>query len=99
MAYHVLPLTMPQVRGGALQFQRELSRVLQESPSIKVYSVSPFDLDERRRARERFGGDIVYFFNDAAKQACDAAGNHLHYVAEIPEEELPKRRSLIVGKE
>jgi hypothetical protein len=97
MPYHVLPLTMAQVREGALGFQRQLSRMLHDVPAIKVYSVSPFDLDERRRVRERFGGDVVYFFNDAAKHACEESGSYLHYIAEIPDEQLPKRRSLIVG--
>jgi len=97
MPYHVLPLTMAQVRQGALSFQRQLSRLLRDSPAIKVYSVSPFELDERRKARERFGGDVVYFFNDEARRACEVSGMNLSYTAEIPEEQLPKRRSLIVG--
>lgn len=71
MTYHVIAFTMAQVRQGALGFQRELSAVLREKPEIKVYSVSPFDLDERRRAKERFGGDVVYFFNDAAYKECE----------------------------
>ena len=37
------------------------------------------------------------FFNDAAKHACEESGSYLHYIAEIPDEQLPKRRSLIVG--
>ena len=45
-----------------------LTAVLREHPEIKVYSVSPFDLDERRRFKDRFGGDIVYFLNDAAAE-------------------------------
>jgi len=61
MAYRVIAFTMAQVRQGALNFQRELTAVLRERPEIKVYSANPFDLDERRRARDRFGGDIVYF--------------------------------------
>jgi hypothetical protein len=59
MAYRVIAFTMAQVRQGALNFQRELTAVLRERPEIKVYSANPFDLDERRRARDRFGGDIV----------------------------------------
>ena len=62
---------MAQVRQGALGFQRELSAILRERPDIKVYSVSPFDLDERRRFKDRFGGDIVYFLNDVACQECE----------------------------
>jgi len=69
MAYRVIAFTMAQVRQGALNFQRELTAVLRERPEIKVYSANPFDLDERRRARDRFGGDIVYFLNDAAWQS------------------------------
>ena len=34
---------------------------------------SPFDLEERRRVKDRFGGDIVYFFNDAAYQESRAS--------------------------
>src|SRR6202171_6350226 len=64
MPYRVVSFTMAQVRQGALGFQRELSAILRERPEIKVYSVSPFDLAERRRFRDRFGGDIVYFVND-----------------------------------
>ena len=70
MAYHVVAFTMAQVRQGALAFQRELSAALQESRQLKVYSASPFDLDERRRVKDRFGGDVVYFFNDAARDLC-----------------------------
>ena len=97
MPYHVLPLTMMQVRQGALAFQRELGAALHESSQLKVYSVSPFDLDERRRIKDRFGGDVVYFFNDPAHEECTRLGLDLQFVAEIPEDELPRRRTLVVG--
>ena len=97
MTYHVVAFTMAQVRQGALAFQRELSTALAESRELKVYSASPFDLDERRRLKNRFGGDIVYFLNDAAHDMCRLRGVELDYVAEIPEEELPRRRALVVG--
>ena len=97
MPYRVLSLTMAQVRQGALGFQRELSAVLREHPEIKVYSVSPFDLDERRRFKDRFGGDIVYFFNDAACQECERLGLDLQFVGEISDDELPRRRTVFVG--
>ena len=97
MTYHVVAFTMAQVRQGALGFQRELSSALSESRDLKVYSASPFDLDERRRLKDRFGGDIVYFLNDAARGVCQLRGIELQYVAEIPEEELPRRRALVVG--
>ena len=96
-AYRVVSFTMAQVRQGALGFQRELGAALREHPEIKVYSVSPFDLDERRRAKDRFGGDIVYFFNDAACQECDRRGLDLRFLAEISDDELPRRRTLVVG--
>jgi hypothetical protein len=88
---------MAQVRQGALEFQRQLSAVLRDASGMKVYSASPFDLDERRRAKDRFGGDIVYFFNDAAYQECQRLGLKLLFIAEIPEEELPRRRTVVVG--
>lgn len=88
---------MAQVRQGALGFQRDLSSVLREHPAVKVYSVSPFDLDARRRFKDRFGGDIVYFFNDAAYQECERMGLNLQFLAEISEDELPRRRALFVG--
>ena len=88
---------MAQVRQGALGFQRDLSAILRERPEIKVYSVSPFDLDERRRFKDRFGGDIVYFLNDAACQECGRLGLNLNFQAEISDEELPRRRTLVVG--
>jgi len=69
MSYHVLPLTLAQVRQGALGFQRQLSVSLREARGLKVYSASPFDLEARRRMKERFGGDVVYFFNQAAWEA------------------------------
>ena|ERR1700674_1390222 len=97
MSYHVVAFTMAQVRQGALEFQRQLGAVLRESRELKVYSASPFDLDERRRAKDRFGGDVVYFFNDAAHQECGRLGLNLQFVAEIPDEELPRRRALVVG--
>ncbi len=97
MSYHVVAFTMAQVRKGALEFQRQLSAVLRESRELKVYSASPFDLEERRRVKERFGGDIVYFFNDAAYQECSRLGLNLQFVAEIPDEELPRRRTVVVG--
>jgi len=71
--------------------------ILREHPEIKVYSVSPFDLDERRRAKDRFGGDIVYFFNEAACHECERLGLSLQYLAEISDDELPRRRTLVVG--
>jgi hypothetical protein len=97
MAYHVISFTMAQIRQGALAFQRELSAMLKESRDLKVYSVSPFDLDERRRFKDRFGGDVVYFFNDAARAMIQFQGSDLHFVAEITDAELPKRRTLVVG--
>jgi hypothetical protein len=97
MSYHVVPFTMAQVRQGALGFQRQLSAALREASGLKVYSASPFDLDARRRIKERFGGDVVYFFNETAWQECRRLGIHMESVAEIPEEELPQRRALVVG--
>jgi len=97
MSYRVVSFTMAQVRQGALGFQRDLSAILRERPEIKVYSVSPFDLDERRRFKDRFGGDIVYFLNDAACQECGRLGLNLQFLAEISDEELPRRRTLVVG--
>ena len=88
---------MAQVRQGALGFQRELSAILREHPEIKVYSVSPFDLDERRRFKDRFGGDIVYFLNEAAWLECELAGIELQSLGEISDGELPRRRSIAVG--
>jgi hypothetical protein len=97
MSYHVVAFTMAQVRQGALDFQRELSAVLSEARELKVYSASPFDLDERRRVKDRFGGDIVYFFNEVAFRESQSLGLDLHFIAEIPEEELPRRRTVVVG--
>ncbi len=97
MAYRVIAFTMSQVRQGALNFQRELTAVLRERPEIKVYSANPFDLDERRLARDRFGGDIVYFLNDAAWQECERMGVDLQFLADVSEDELPRRRTVVVG--
>jgi hypothetical protein len=97
MTYHVVAITMAQVRQGALGFQRDLTAVLHEHPDVKVYSASPFDLDERRRLRDRFGGDIVYFLNEAAYRECELMGLQLQYLAEISDDELPRRRTLVVG--
>jgi hypothetical protein len=97
MPYRVIAFTMAQVRQGALNFQRELSAVLREDPEIKVYSASPFDLDERRRIKDRFGGDIAYFLNDAAYRVCEGLGLNLQFLAEISDDELPRRRTLVVG--
>lgn len=97
MAYHVVAFTMAQVRQGALEFQRQLGAALRESRQLKVYSVSPFDLEERRRFKDRFGGDVVYFFNDAARDLIQQQGSDLQFVAEIADNELPRRRTLVVG--
>jgi hypothetical protein len=97
MPYRVKSFTMAQVRQGSLAWHRQLSAVLREYPGIKVYSASPFDLDERRRQKDRFGGDVVYFFNPAACEAIEQMGLALEFQAEIPEAELPRRRSLVVG--
>jgi hypothetical protein len=97
MSYHVVAFTMAQVRQGALGFQRQLSEPLRAASSLKVYSASPFDMEARRRIKDRFGGDIVYFFNDAAWRECRRLGIDLEFVAEIPEEELPRRRAVVVG--
>jgi hypothetical protein len=97
MSYHVVALTMAQVRQGGLEFQRQLSAFVRDSPALKVYSVSPFDLEERRRAKDRFGGDVVYFFNQAAREECSRLGLNLQFTAEIPDDELPRRRTVVVG--
>ncbi len=88
---------MAQVRLGALEFQRQLSASVPNSKDLKVYSASPFDLDERRRVKDRFGGDIVYFFNDVAWHESQRLGLDLQFIAEIPDEELPRRRTVVVG--
>lgn len=88
---------MAQVRQGGLGFQRELSALLRESKEVKVYSASPFDLDERRRVKDRFGGDVVYFFNDAAYEECMRLGLGVQFIAEVSDEEVPRRRALFVG--
>jgi hypothetical protein len=97
MPYHVISFTMTQVRQGALGWHRKLTAILREHPALKVYSPSPFDLDERRRMKERFGGDVVYFFNEAASEAANQMGLELRFLATIPEEELPRRRSVVIG--
>jgi hypothetical protein len=97
MPYHVIAFTMAQIRQGALEFQRELGAILRDSPDLKVYSASPFDLDERRRVKDRFGGDIVYFFNDVAYQETRRLGLDLQFVAEVPDEDLPRKRTVVVG--
>jgi hypothetical protein len=97
MSYRVVSLTMAQVRQGALGFQRELGAVLVEHPEIKVYAVSPFDLEERRRFKDRFGGDIVYFFNGVASQQCERMGLDLQFAGEIADDQLPRRRTVVVG--
>ncbi len=97
MPYHVIAFTMAQVRQGALNFQRELGNLLRENAAIKVYAVSPFDLDERRRFKDRFGGDIVYFLNEAAWLECELAGIELHSLGVVSDDELPQRRSVVVG--
>ncbi len=97
MPYHVVAFTMAQVRQGALEFQRQLGAAVRESRDLKVYSVSPFDLEERRRFKDRFGGDVVYFFNDAARDLLQMQGYAIEFAAEIAEDELPRRRSLVVG--
>ena len=98
MPYHVISFTMAQVRQGALNFQRDLTAALRERPEIKVYSASPFDLEERRRLKDRFGGDIVYFLNEPAWEECARLDPEMESLAEISEDELPKRRALVIGK-
>ncbi len=97
MPYRVVSFTMAQVRQGALGFQRQLGAALRGNAGIKVYSVSPFDMEERRRLKDRFGGDIVYFFNDAASQQCEQLGLNLQFLAELSDDDLPTRRTLVVG--
>jgi hypothetical protein len=97
MSYHVVALSLAQVRQGALGFQRQLSGSVRKASGVKVYSASPFDLETRRRFKDRFGGDVVYFFNPAAWEECQRLGINLQSVAEISEEELPPRRAVVVG--
>ena len=97
MPFHVVAFTMAQVRQGALEFQRRLGPIVRSAKDLKVYSASPFDLDERRRLKDRFGGDVVYFFNDIARQECARLGLALSFITEISDAELPRRRTLVVG--
>ena len=97
MDYQVVAFTMAQVRQGALGWQRQLTGILREYPDLKIYSASPFDLDERRRMKDRFGGDIVYFFNETACQAAQHLGLEIASAATISEEEVPRRPTLVVG--
>ena len=94
MQPYVLPCSgihHAQVRQGALGFQRQLSAALREVSGLTVYRASPFDMEARRRIKDRFGGDVVYFFDDAAWQECRRLGIDLKSVAEISEAELPRR--------
>lgn len=88
---------MAQVRTGSLEFQRQLGAIVREVKDIKVYSASPFDLDERRRLKDRFGGDVVYFFNEVAFSECERLGLEVPFAAEVSDAELPRRRTLVVG--
>jgi hypothetical protein len=97
MTYHVVALTLAQVRQGGLEFQRQLSPLVREEKDLKIYAASPFDLEARRKLKERFGGDVVYFFNDAARAACIRLGIEVNFSAEVPEADLPKRRTVVVG--
>jgi hypothetical protein len=97
MNYQVVAFTMAEVRQGALAWQRQLTGRVRENPDLKIYSPSPFDLDERRRMKDRFGGDIVYFFNETACQAAEQLGLEIAFAATISEEEMPRRRTLVVG--
>ncbi|MGA3090261.1 MAG: hypothetical protein ABSD75_16740 [Terriglobales bacterium] len=97
MPYQVIAFTMAQIRQGALGFQRQLSTALREQSEIKVYSVSPFDLGERRRFKDRFGGDIVYFLNEAAWRECERRRLNLQSQGVISAAELPPRRTVVVG--
>jgi hypothetical protein len=97
MNYQVVAFTMAQVRQGALAWQRQLTGVVREYSDLKIYSPSPFDLDERRRMKDRFGGDIVYFFNETACKAAEHLGLKIAFGATISEEEIPRRRTLVVG--
>lgn len=97
MSYHVVAVTLAQVRQGSLGFQRQLSVSVREASGVKVYSASPFDLEARRLIKKRFGGDVVYFFNQAAWEECLRLGIGLESVAEVSEEELPRRRAVVVG--
>jgi hypothetical protein len=97
MPYHVVAFTMAEVRTGALEFQRALGAIVREVRDLKVYSASPFDLDERRRLKDKFGGDVVYFFNEIALQESARLGLDLPFIAQIPDTDLPRRRTLVVG--
>lgn len=97
MPYKVIAFTMAQIRQGSLGWHRQLGNILREHPEIKVYSASPFDLDERRRMKDRFGGDIVYFFNEPACSAAEQLDLQLNFLATVTDEELPKRHTLVVG--
>jgi hypothetical protein len=97
MTYHVLALTLAQVRQGGLEFQRQMSVAVREEKELKVYSASPFDLEARRKLKERFGGDVVYFFNQAARDFCQRHAIDVEFVGEISEQDLPKRRTVVVG--
>lgn len=88
---------MAQIGNGALAFHRRLGEAVRGSSELKVYSASPFDLEERRRLKDRFGGDVVYFFNDAAMALSHALGLELEFVAEVRDDELPRRRTVVVG--
>ena len=39
----------------------------------------------------------MYFFNEVAWQECQRLGIDLEFVGEVSEEELPRRRAVVVG--
>jgi len=39
----------------------------------------------------------VYFLNDAACQECERLGHKMQFLAKISDDELPRRRTLVVG--
>ena len=90
--------------GHAAGAQEGNSMVAKDSTTQEIFrsrtagtDAFELDLDERRRFKDRFGGDIVYFLNDAAFEECARLGLNLQFLGEISDDELPRRRTVVVG--
>ena len=96
MSYRVVSFTMAQVRQGALAFNANWERLLRECEDIKVYSSARSI--STNVAGSRIGlAEISSILQRTGVGECERLGMDLQVVAEIPDHELPRRRTLVLG--
>ncbi len=97
MSYRVVSFTMAQVRQGALGFQRELSAIAARASRDQGVFGEPVRPGRTPPFQRSVWGRYRLLLQRRGMSGMRAPGLDLQFVGEISDDELPRRRTLVVG--